>query len=309
MQLLRYLLSGGFILFSLSFAMTQTPDFAPVKTIELPSGVTLAYTDQGTGETTLVFIHGLGSNHKCWQKNMDTLSRHARCIAMDLPGYGASESGDWAYDMSFFAAVVGELIDALKLSNVTLVGHSMGAQIAIHLTLQRPELCKNLILLAPAGFETFNDAEKAWFGMVMTPDILKATPPEQIRKNFEINFFSFPKDAEFMIADRMALRDDAAAYDSYCRMIPKCVSGMLTQPVFDRLDQIKANTLVIYGENDYLIPNRILHPALTTLQVAQSGQSKIPHSALIMAPQSGHFVQWDASNIVNAAIIERLRPR
>ncbi|MCA0238893.1 MAG: alpha/beta hydrolase [Bacteroidetes bacterium] len=274
--------------------------------IQLPSGIRLAYSDEGAGTTTLIFLHGLGSNHKAWQKNISALASKYRCIAPDLPGYGASQQGDYAYDMTFFANTVRELADALHLKNVVLAGHSMGSQIALHCVLQAPQRWQKLVLLAPAGFETFTDQERAWFQFVYTPDVLKATPPEQIRKNFEINFFHFPEDAEFMIADRMALRS-SESYDAYCHMIPKCVQGMLREPVFERLREIRCPTLVMYGENDYLIPNQILHKSLTTKQVAESGKAQMSDCTLKMLPRAGHFVQWEAAEAANTEILNFLQ--
>lgn len=273
--------------------------------IQLPSGIKLAFTDEGSGETALVFLHGLGSNHKAWRKNTAVLSQHFRCLALDLPGYGASGKGDFAYDMTFFAKAIGEFADALHLKKAILVGHSMGSQVALHCALQDGSRWQKLVLLAPAGFETFTEQERAWFQLVYTPEVLKATAPEQIRKNFQVNFFHFPEDAEFMIDDRMALRA-SADYDPYCRMIPQCVQGMLHEPVFDRLTEIKLPVLVLYGENDYLIPNQILHKGLTTKQVALGGQSKLPDSQLKMIPEAGHFVQWEAADSVNREILNFL---
>ncbi|MEN0006982.1 MAG: alpha/beta hydrolase, partial [Bacteroidota bacterium] len=184
---------------------------------------------------------------------------------------------------------------------ITLVGHSMGGQIAMHVVLDEVAAVEKLVLLAPAGFEVFTDQEKAWFKAVLTPAVVKATPEAQIIKNFEINFFEMPEDARFMIADRLAMRA-IADYDAYCEMIPKCVNGMLEQPVFEQLPSISVPTLVMYGEADALIPNRILHPTLTPVAVAEKGQALIPNSKLVMVPKAGHFVQWDGASVVNEAI-------
>ncbi len=289
------------LLWAQSSPSKSTP-MSETQYITLSSGIKIAYTDQGTGAQTLVLIHGLGSNRKSWQKNMDSLSKHTRCIALDLPGYGQSSKGDYPYDMAFFAQSVREFIAALPLKEVVLVGHSMGGQIALTALLEDSSLAKKLVLLAPAGFETFTEQEKAWFSMVYTPAVLKATSAEQIRKNFELNFVRFPADAEFMIQDRMALRE-TPEYDQYCNMIPKCVMGMLNQPVFARLPELRQTSLVLYGENDALIPNRILHKTLTTRSVAESGQSRLPNSSLHLIPNVGHFVQWEGASAVNTAIL------
>jgi len=275
------------------------------KKIALPGGTEIAYIDRGTGPRTLLFVHGLGANLKAWQKNVDSLSRDYRCIALDLPGYGKSGKGDYDYNMTFFAVQVRGFIAALDLKKVVLVGHSMGGQIALTAALLDSTRLEKLVLLAPAGIETFSEAEKNWFKAVYTPEVVKNTPPEQIRRNFLLNFFEWPADAEFMYEDRLFLRQ-TAEYDAWCRMIPQCVMGMLNQPVFDRLAEISLPTLILYGENDYLIPNQILHKGQNTQQIALLAQSKIPGSRVQVIPRCGHFVQWEQADATNQAIREFL---
>lgn len=287
-------------------SMADIPYPADTKYADLPDGIRMAYTDAGKGEYTLVMIHGLGSNLKAWGKNIEALSRNYRCIALDLPGYGRSSKGDYACTMHFFADHLRDFIRQLRLQKVVLVGHSMGAQVAMTALLQDSTLAERLILLAPAGIETFTEQEKAWFSIVYTPALLKATPPEQIRKNFEANFVQFPADAEFMIQDRMTMRE-TPEYDAYCTMIPKCVNGMLQEPVYERLPGIKTHTLMLFGANDALIPNRYLHKTLTTRAVAEDGRQRLPNCQLEMIPDSGHFVQWEGAVAVNAAIARFLK--
>ncbi len=277
---------------------TETPD----KYVKLSGGIEIAYTEQGEGDQTLLFVHGLGSNKKSWQKNIAALSAHYRCIALDLPGYEASSKGDYPFSMHFFAETIAEFISQLKLQKVTLIGHSMGAQVSVTLALMKPGLIEKLILIAPAGFETFSDTEKAWFKAVYTPAVVKATSVEQIRKNFEINFFSFPEDAAFMIEDRLKLREMPEAYEYYCNMIPQNVMAMLNEPIFERLSEIKIPVLIIFGANDQLIPNQLLHKGLTVFEVARKGHFKIDNSKLAFLPNAGHFVQWDQAEAANQTI-------
>lgn len=288
--------------FILPSSMQDTAYPADVRFVVLSGDKKIAYLDRGVGPQTLLFIHGLGSNLKAWWKNLDTLSQHFRCIALDLPGYGmSSKSDDYPYGMTFFADVVRELMDSLQLQNVVLVGHSMGGQIALTEAMRGNDRVKRMVLLAPAGIETFSDQEKMWFRAVYTPEMLMNTSEAQIRRNFELNFVTFPADAEFMYQDRLRLRQ-TSEYAAYCRMIPKCVSGMLDEPVFERLADLHLPVLIIFGENDALIPNRILHPRLTTQQVALLAQEHISGSQLVLLPNCGHFVQWEGAAEVNKAI-------
>lgn len=281
--------------------MPEQQIYSEIKHVTLSDSLNIAYLEEGKGDQTLLFIHGLGSYHKAWLKNINVLKKDYRCIALDLPGYGDSSNGNHPYDMLFFAKTVREFIELLELQNVVLVGHSMGGQIAIHTVINNSDNIQKLILFAPAGFETFSEENRAWFEAIYTPTIVKSSSEEQIVKLFEINFHHMPDDARFMIEDRLELRK-TEAYNDYCNMIPQCVMGMLKQPVFEQLPKINLPTLVIYGENDSLIPNKYLNPTLSTIQVAEAGQKRILNSQLIMMPNAGHFVQWEQAEKVNIAM-------
>lgn len=272
----------------------------PVKTLQLSNGEQVAYTDEGKGSQTLLFIHGLGSYLPAWKNNVDELQKNYRCIAVDLPGYGKSSKGNYEGSMRYYAKVIKELGEKLGLQKVTLVGHSMGGQISITAALAYPEWVEKLVLVAPAGFETFNKGEREWFRQVMTADGVRLTTVEQIRTNLAYNFYQLPKGAQFMIDDRIAMRS-AADFPGYCYRIPESVKGMVNEPVFDFLPQITQPSLVIFGENDNLIPNRYLNGG-PTRAIAEAGASRIKNSKLVMLPKAGHFVMFEKAEEVNQAI-------
>ena len=91
-----------------------------VKTLKVKGDISLAYTDEGAGDETIVFIHGLASYIPAWKKNTDVLKNNFRCIAIDLPGYGRSDKGNYEVSMEFYADGVAELCTQLQLKNVVL---------------------------------------------------------------------------------------------------------------------------------------------------------------------------------------------
>ena len=288
-----------------TISMQDIPYPADTKTVLLPDGTEIAYIDRGEGPYTLVFVHGLATYLKAWTHNMAILTTQYRCVALDLPGYGRSSKGDYPYGMAFFAEQVRAFCTALNLESVVLVGHSMGGQVALTLSLNDSVLVKKLVLIAPAGIETFTEAEANWLKSVYTPDVVKSATPEQLRKNYELNFFQWTYEAEALFRDRLLLRE-TVEYDDWSRMIPQCVAGMLDEPVFERLGEIAVPTLILFGENDALIPNSMLHGSQNTTQIAQLAQSKIPGSRLRLIPKAGHFVHWDQAAPTNEAIREFL---
>ena len=267
----------------------------------LDNHIEIAYIDEGEGRP-LVFVHGLASDFQVWRKNVPLLALHYRCIALDLPAYGQSSKGDYPISISFFAESVAAFIYKLALEDVVLIGHSMGGQVSIQLLLDGLVPISKLILTATAGFEKFTKLERQWFRTVMTPALLKAATIDQIEQNIRLNFYNFPDDAAFMIAERLAMMDDQSAYDYYCSLIPRSVLSMVENPVFDRLKEIRIPTLIIYGLDDLLIPNRILHPTLTTAEVAKAGHQEIENSQLFFLPEAGHFLQYEQAEEYNTHI-------
>lgn len=274
------------------------------KKLQLEDELTIAYMDVGKGDP-IIFIHGLGSYAPAWKKTIDGLSDKHRCIAIDLPGYGKSSKGNYEGSMQFYADVVKEIADKLKLQKVTLAGHSMGGQISILASVAYPDLVDKLLLFSPAGFETFTAGQKDWFRDVLTPKGVQLTPVDVLISNVGYNFYDFPDDAQFMIDDRIAMRT-AEGFDLYCHQIVKSINGMVDEPVFDYLKDIQAHTLVIFGAQDNLIPNRFLNPGKTK-NIALAGAAQIPNCQLEMIDKAGHFAHFEQAEIVNSIVSKFLK--
>ncbi|MFP4624582.1 MAG: alpha/beta fold hydrolase, partial [Gemmatimonadota bacterium] len=162
----------------------------------------VAYVDVGDGPETLILLHGLASNLGFWRYNIPGLAENYRVIALDLPGYGRSEkSGDYPYSLSFFAAAIERLIDHLDLDQVTLVGQSMGGQIAMVAALTYPRAVDQLVLVDPAGIETFDPGEADWLRNVYTIEGIRATPEDAIRANLALNFYEWDDRFEWMVEE------------------------------------------------------------------------------------------------------------
>lgn len=278
----------------------------PVKKVYLPENeFTIAYTDEGKGDNTIILIHGLGSYLRAWEKNIGELSKNNRVIAIDLPGYGKSSKEPHTGMMTFYAGIVNELVKELKLNKVVIGGHSMGGQIGMTTYLKYPQIVKGLVLAAPAGFERFTKGQKQWFRDVMTVDGVRLTTPEAIQNNLASNFFRQPKDADFMVSERMEMRS-ADDFIPYCYAVVQSVHGMVDNPVIDYLQDIKVPTLILFGENDNLIPNRYLNPG-RTVEIAKYGASKIPNSKLVMIPKTGHFLMFEKPEVFNKETIDFIK--
>ncbi len=312
--ILKYVLIGSLICLSQACrnqsdsteaAKNMHPSYSySAQTITLPSGQQIAYREAGEGEQSLVMIHGLGSYLPVWNKLFPLLTPQFHCIAIDLPAYGQSGEAVDTVSMDFFAAQIEAFIQAKGLENVSLIGHSMGGQIAMRLALRAKLPLQKLILLAPAGIEIFSQAEGDLMKQIVTPASILALPDSQIEQNFAINFFGnrLPADAAFMYEDRLRMKADSAAYDRFSRLFPQSVRAMLDGPVFQELGELDLPVLVVFGEEDALIPNRYLHPDLTTQQIGEKATEALPQGRLMMIPECGHFVPWDGAEALGAAM-------
>lgn len=276
-----------------------------VNYVQVNEDINMAYVDEGSGDETIIFIHGLGSYLPAWQKNIKELKSSYRCIAIDLPGYGKSSKIPHNGMMTFYANVLVQFMDKLDIPNAVIAGHSMGGQIAMVTALEYPERVNKLILVSPAGFEKFNEGQKDWFRDVMTLKGVKLTSADAIATNLAYNFYNMPTDAQFMIDDRIAMRT-ANDFDNYCYCVVQSVHGMVDQPVLEKLELISQPTLILFGEKDNLIPNRYLNPG-TTEKIARIGDEKIKNSTLVMVPKCGHFLQFEKSEVMNEEVRKFLK--
>ena len=283
-------------------SMDQLDYGMPVQKLTISDDITIAYSDLGKGENVILFIHGLASYIPAWKKNIEYLQKDYRCIAIDLPGYGRSSKANYEGSMSFYAKCVKEFCDKLGIRKIHIAGHSMGGQIGMVTALKYPTLVDRLILIAPAGFETFNKGQRQWFRDVMTVDGVRLTTVEQIRLNYAYNFYNMPDDAQFMVNDRIAIRT-AKEFTDYCFNITQSVKGMVDEPVFEFLPLIKNKTLCIFGANDNLIPNRYLTGGKTE-KFAKKGASRMPDCRLEMIEKAGHFVMFEKADECNRLIGE-----
>ncbi|MGJ3254579.1 MAG: alpha/beta fold hydrolase [Elainellaceae cyanobacterium] len=108
------------------------------------------WREVGQGDT-LIFLHGTWTDGSQWVPVIQSLSQFYHCIALDLLGFGESEWTKRHYSIALEVECLAEFIDALKLRDVYLVGHSIGGWVAASYALRCPLQVKGLILLHPEG--------------------------------------------------------------------------------------------------------------------------------------------------------------
>ena len=110
----------------------------------------LSVVEAGLGPP-IVALHGLGGTKGSFLPTLAAMAPEFRVIAVDLPGFGDSDKPIGAsYDPRFFAGAAVDLLDALGLDRVHVIGNSLGGRIALEVGLRRPDRVGRLGLLAPS---------------------------------------------------------------------------------------------------------------------------------------------------------------
>ena len=279
----------------------MTPYPHPVRTLSLTGGAQVAYVEVGEGPQTLLLLHGLSSNLLIWRRNLDALAQDLRVIALDLPGYGQSPPAPVPLSMPYLASLVLEVVYKLGLSQVTLGGHSMGGQIALTAALRYPQTITRLVLAAPAGFERFDPLQAAFLRRSFRPEAVQRTSPLTLRRNLQLSFYRYPAEADFILDDRLELAK-SPAFGAYAQTVSESIDAMLNGPVWAQLPQLTQPVLIVFGENDPLIPNRLFKPWGRPRRIAEAGAARIPDSSLVMLPRCGHFVPFEQPDAFNTAV-------
>ncbi|HXU64183.1 MAG TPA: alpha/beta hydrolase [Polyangia bacterium] len=161
------------------------------------------------GQPSILLIHGAGAGSAIWSMTLARIARSAHAVAIDLPGHGPSDRGQGTLDLARHRDAVGLLGAALCLGPSVLVGHSMGALVALDAALAWPDKVRALVLVAaaprlPVHAELMAlvredpDGARAWLadhGLSprAKPALRRgflaagsAAPPEVVRSDFEI---------------------------------------------------------------------------------------------------------------------------
>ena len=237
--------------------MTQTTNN---KTIEV-AGTKLRYLEAGAGPTIL-FLHGADGD--TWSPLLEALSAQHRVIAPEHPGFGRSPIPPWMMSVGDLAYFYLDLLQALDLRDVHVVGHCVGGWAAAEIAIRDTQRLASLTLLAPAGAES----RGAEIGDVF------AWGPEEFAKHQ----FHDGKLAEAWQAAQAKLDIDIILQNrtGLARLAwnPRLHSPQL--PFW--LHRIDIPTLVVWGENDRVIP----------LPCHQPFVREIKQARFVALPNTGH---------------------
>ena len=199
----------------------------------------------GDGSPVLL-IHGLGGSVDSWAKNIDALSAHHKIVALDLPGFGLSDKPRITYSTKFYADFISHFITELNFP-VSIVGSSLGGQIAAEIAIKNQELVSNLVLISPAGVPPFSfKGSQALRSYIRVTNAKNSREIKQILQSID----GVPVSDEYAqwVFDRISMPGAKEAFHSALKESAK--APRLTK----RLHKMASPTLVLWGQKDTMIP-------------------------------------------------------
>jgi 3-oxoadipate enol-lactonase len=255
-----------------------------------PSGVRIAWERRGAGEP-LLLIHGLGYARWGWEPVADGLAETHEVVLFDNRGIGESDAPTGPYAVQDLALDAVAVLDAAGLERAHILGTSLGGMIALQLVLDHPARVDKLVLACttPGGAGSAPMPERT----VRLLAEAQGLPVEIALRRFVENAFAphpDPAQIERLMRHRIATAQSPAAWAAQA-------SAGTAFDVWDRLGEIRAQTLVLTGDQD-----AVVDPKNSDLLAA-----RIPEARLEVFDGGGHLFFWEQPDRFVDAVTEFLQ--
>ena len=249
----------------------------------------LHISDSERGDKCVVLLHGYLESMYVWDDFTHLLTPKVRVITVDIPGHGISMVQGEVHTMEYIADVLNDMLDALSIAKVTMVGHSMGGYVALAFCAKYASRLDGLVLLSSTPFP---DTELKRENRQREIDLVKAGKKEMLAR--------VAPEAGFAVQNRKRLKD-------YIEDLVECVhvtedEGIvaLLGGMMQRVDQNEmlrtcgVDQLFILGKLDGYIP----------VEVAEEFISLNPQAKVAWLENSGHMGFIEEPEACAVALLE-----
>ncbi len=218
----------------------------------------------------IVFIHGWLGSWRYWMQTMEALAIDHRVYALDLWGFGDSDKSEKRFSMEDYVALVAGFITELGIEKPILVGHGLGASVAIMYAHQYTDATEKIVAV----------------GLALSPEhinprLLKRNETSLLGRVFRWNPIPTPE-------------VETEAQRAAASVIERSIASLGEIDIAETLKSLSCNVLLVYGEKDDVVSptsSQILNGSLT-------------HIKTIVLPSARHFPMIDTSSKFNRLLID-----
>lgn len=232
-------------------------------------GLNIEYTEKGSG-TPLLLLHGWGSSFAFYEKIIDALSNRCRVVAVNFPGCGESDTMPKPWTLEDYCDFVLKFINAVKLENPILIGHSHGGRVILKMTAEKMLNPPKIVLLDSAGL------------------IPKKSLKQHIRaKSFKAikGILTLPviKNHSENLLKKARNHYGSADYNAAPPVLRQTLVSLVNTDLREIIPNITCPTLLIWGDKDTATP----------LSDAKIMENLIPDAGLCVFENAGHFAFFE----------------
>lgn len=247
-----------------------------IKSVELPNRVRLHYVEQGDPSgVPMLLLHGYADSWRSFELVLPHLPESIRAFAITQRGHGDAGRPAAGYHPRDLAADLAVLMDTLDLKAAVIAGGSSGGLVARRFAIDHPERTLGLVLLgSPVTLRDKPGILELWDSTVS--QLTDPIDPGFVREFVESSVAQ-PVPQSFL--ETMAQENLKVP----ARVWRAAFEGLLQDDSFGELDRIKAPTLIVWGDQDAIVPR--------SDQEALAGA--IVGSRLVVYPGAGHALYWE----------------
>jgi pimeloyl-ACP methyl ester carboxylesterase len=265
------------------------------------NNIRLRYWQAGENGSPLLLLHGLNGCVENWRLNIGALAVHHRVFALDGPGHGLSQPDDRSLNLDFMRDLLEAFVHALGLERISVAALSGSGLVALKLALDRPALLDRLVLADVAGLGRGIHPRMRVFTMLPPPPprlMNRRLSREELRRWVQLAFFANPaKLTDPMLDDFYTNLGRPHTMRTAASLMRWGINIFGQKNTFTgRLRHIKTPTLIVWGQQDKLIPVR--H--------GRRAAQLIPDARLVVFDPCGHLPMLEYPAEFNRAVLEFL---
>jgi pimeloyl-ACP methyl ester carboxylesterase len=255
-------------------------------------GYKLHYLEAGRGDP-VILLHGSGGEGARWMPTIKGLSGSFRVIALDQVGFGQSDKPLTIYHTGVFAGFLAQFMKTIGVSKATVMGQSMGAGVALYLTVHHPEMVDRLIMVDGGGFRSPSDplpAPPNWHNR----QIANAGTLEESREYMEKLFYDHSFVTDELVEHNLMLRLTSGFTAESMQTASERGLGGVTEA---EVRAVKTPTLLVWGMND----------PLSSVANAEKLNNAIKNSRKVLFDKAGHYPFIEHAERFNQVVLEFLK--